>query len=165
MEYKTMCMTYYLTIIYIIIFASGIANSHVFELTQENYDELTQTGAWFVDFYAPVSIYYYIVLYYIIVCAALTLHPIPYNQWCQHCKALDPIIEEVAEDTHTKSNINIGKVDCTSHKGNFTGIFYYPLNVRVTLFPCSAYRTAATSRYKRLSNIDIVCLFTANAFN
>jgi len=58
----------------------------VVELTNNNFDRVTEKGRWLVKFYAP---------------------------WCGHCQRLAPVLEEVARD-HFKGSIKIGKVDCTS---------------------------------------------------
>lgn len=62
--------------------------SDVVILTDSNFEELTSKGTWFLEFYAP---------------------------WCGHCKRLAPIYEEVA--TQLKGTVNVGKVDCTEHRG------------------------------------------------
>lgn len=59
----------------------------VVDLTDSNFDELTATGAWLLDFYAP---------------------------WCGHCKKLAPILDEAAEEIGGK--LNFGKIDCTVEK-------------------------------------------------
>jgi len=61
------------------------APTDVVLVTDANFDQLTQTGEWLLEFYAP---------------------------WCGHCKHLAPIYEKVA--TALKGKVNVGKVDCTS---------------------------------------------------
>lgn len=48
-----------------------------------------EKGKWFVEFYAP---------------------------WCGHCKALQPIWENLADSL--KNEIHVGKVDVTENKGS-----------------------------------------------
>eukprot|EP00026_Physarum_polycephalum_P012419 Phypoly_transcript_12725.p1 GENE.Phypoly_transcript_12725~~Phypoly_transcript_12725.p1 ORF type:complete len:343 (+),score=61.19 Phypoly_transcript_12725:51-1079(+) len=62
--------------------------SDVVELTDSNFHELTSKGTWFLEFYAP---------------------------WCGHCKRLAPTYEQLA--TALKGVVNVGKVDCTVHRG------------------------------------------------
>ena len=61
--------------------------SSVSTLTDSNFDELTASSAWLVEFYAP---------------------------WCGHCKKLMPIFEEAS--TKVTAQVSLGKVDCTSEK-------------------------------------------------
>eukprot|EP00053_Salpingoeca_punica_P015589 m.143960 g.143960 ORF g.143960 m.143960 type:complete len:258 (-) comp16754_c2_seq2:1351-2124(-) len=75
--------------------ATGVAaEGNVIDLTEENFEHLTQastgatTGNWFVKFYAP---------------------------WCGHCKHLAPVWEELA--TSVKGEVNVAKVDCTKQAG------------------------------------------------
>lgn len=71
----------------------------VVTLTSEDFDKYTQSGDWFVEFYAP---------------------------WCGHCKRLAPIWEEFAKKAD--SPLNVAKVDCTVHSAvcNRLGIRGYP---------------------------------------
>jgi len=61
------------------------AGGKVHVLTDDNYDETTKDGIWMVEFYAP---------------------------WCGHCKNLQPIYEDLAEQ-NPHSFIQFGKVDAT----------------------------------------------------
>ena len=67
---------------------SSAATSHsdVVTLTDQNFDELTKTGSWLIEFYAP---------------------------WCGHCKALAPVWEKAATELRSHP-IRLGKVDCTA---------------------------------------------------
>jgi len=67
--------------------ATKAVASDVVVLTNSNFNSLTSTGTWFLEFYAP---------------------------WCGHCKRLAPIYEEVA--TALKGKINVGKVNCDEEK-------------------------------------------------
>jgi len=58
--------------------------SDVVILTDSNFDQLTSSGKWLLEFYAP---------------------------WCGHCKTLAPTYEQVA--TKLKGSVKVGKVDCT----------------------------------------------------
>jgi len=68
-------------------------SSDVIELTDDNFESLTQigggatTGHWMIEFFAP---------------------------WCGHCKNLAPTYEQVA--TELKGKINVAKVDATQQK-------------------------------------------------
>jgi len=55
-------------------------------LTTDNFDELTQSGDWLVEFYAP---------------------------WCGHCKRLAPIWDQLASEAD--ESLHVGKVDCTTN--------------------------------------------------
>jgi protein disulfide-isomerase A6 len=65
---------------------NGRSDKDVVTLTEANFDELAlrSKDIWFVEFYAP---------------------------WCGHCKALEPVWNEVA--TKMKGKVNFGKVDST----------------------------------------------------
>jgi len=109
--------------------------SAVATLTSTNFDELTSPGAWLLDFYAPVRLicgcarmilvwffeaYFRIctVLLFSVFLRLLQLGSfLAFNvmQWCAHCKALEPIWEDVAAEVGDK--VNFGKIDCTEHKG------------------------------------------------
>lgn len=71
---------------------SGV-NTDVVELTQHNFEHLTQattgatTGDWLIKFYAP---------------------------WCTHCKSLEPIFEQVAYEL--RGVVNVARVDCITNK-------------------------------------------------
>ncbi|PRP79724.1 putative protein disulfide-isomerase [Planoprotostelium fungivorum] len=67
------------------LFAFVIA-SPVVTLTEENFDDLTSDGNWFIDLYAP---------------------------WCGHCKRLDPIWERLAHEL--EGEVHLGKIDATEH--------------------------------------------------
>ncbi|GAB6025777.1 hypothetical protein CHUAL_011758 [Chamberlinius hualienensis] len=60
------------------------AGSKVLELS-DRFIDVRENGLWFVKFYAP---------------------------WCGHCKKLEPIWNQVAQDLHF-SNVRVGRVDCT----------------------------------------------------
>eukprot|EP00741_Cyanophora_paradoxa_P014303 tig00020780_g13795.t1 len=62
--------------------------SSVVILTDKNFDELTATGAWMIEFYAP---------------------------WCGHCKRLAPIWESAA--SRLAGKVNFAKIDGTVEKG------------------------------------------------
>eukprot|EP01095_Lingulamoeba_sp_RSL-Kostka_P010620 TRINITY_DN385_c2_g2_i1.p1 TRINITY_DN385_c2_g2~~TRINITY_DN385_c2_g2_i1.p1 ORF type:complete len:395 (-),score=119.82 TRINITY_DN385_c2_g2_i1:67-1251(-) len=64
-----------------------IEDSQVIVLTDESFEETTKEGAWFIEFYAP---------------------------WCNHCKSLTPVWEELAHVSSEK-DINIAKVDITKN--------------------------------------------------
>jgi len=80
-------------------------SSDVIELTDDNFESLTQigggstTGHWLIEFFAP---------------------------WCGHCKSLAPTYEQVA--TELKGKINVAKIDATVNKNLATrfGIRGYP---------------------------------------
>jgi protein disulfide-isomerase-like protein len=55
-------------------------------LTTDNFDELTQSGDWLVEFYAP---------------------------WCGHCKRLAPVWDQLASEAD--ESLHVGKVDCTTN--------------------------------------------------
>lgn len=73
-----------------LFFRNATCEDHVIELTDANFEELTQissghtTGAWFIKFYAP---------------------------WCTHCKAMSKTWNELAKEL--KNQINIAKIDVT----------------------------------------------------
>ena len=81
-------------------FVASSASSDVVTLTDKNFDELTATGSWLLDFYAP---------------------------WCGHCKALTPVWEKAASELSAQP-IRLGKVDCTAETGVASrhGIRGYP---------------------------------------
>ena len=66
--------------------SASTALSDVVTLTDANFDELTRSGSWLLEFYAP---------------------------WCGHCKALSPVWEKAATELRSQP-IRLGKVDCTS---------------------------------------------------
>eukprot|EP00026_Physarum_polycephalum_P008977 Phypoly_transcript_09084.p1 GENE.Phypoly_transcript_09084~~Phypoly_transcript_09084.p1 ORF type:complete len:403 (+),score=69.58 Phypoly_transcript_09084:152-1360(+) len=71
----------------VILFALAVVStcSSVIELTDENFN-FVERGSWLVEFYAP---------------------------WCQHCKKLAPVWEEVASHYAKNDNkVKVGKVDC-----------------------------------------------------
>jgi len=76
-----------------IVFGLVSSDGDVVELTEANFEHLTQlstgatTGDWFIKFYAP---------------------------WCGHCKRLAPTWEEVA--TELKGEVNVAKVDVTGNR-------------------------------------------------
>jgi len=61
------------------------SKSEVVVLTDKNFDELTKSRDWLLEFYAP---------------------------WCGHCKKLTPIYETVATVLKAKG-IGVAKIDCT----------------------------------------------------
>jgi len=68
------------------------AEDDVFIITSENYQRELNQGDWFVMFYAP---------------------------WCGHCKKLKPKWSEIGAEynrINLRSNVAIGKVDCTQTK-------------------------------------------------
>jgi len=65
---------------------AGGMPAEVVDLTVNNFDELTNSGPWLLDFYAP---------------------------WCSHCKQLEPIYYDVAKSIGDK--INMGKIDCVDN--------------------------------------------------
>jgi len=60
----------------------------VITLTDDNFDEITETGSWLIEFYAP---------------------------WCGHCKKLSPIWDEAARKLRGLP-FQLGKVDATVEK-------------------------------------------------
>ncbi|KAL6054634.1 Protein disulfide-isomerase A6 [Balamuthia mandrillaris] len=66
---------------------SCVRSSDVIVLDSDNFNELTATGIWMVEFYAP---------------------------WCGHCKRLAPVWEEFA--TVVKGKVNVAKVDATEEE-------------------------------------------------
>lgn len=67
--------------------ASSHESENVIVLTDDNFDEKTQTGTWLLDFYAP---------------------------WCQHCMSLEPVLEAAAAEL--ADTMYVGKIDCTMQK-------------------------------------------------
>mmetsp|Transcript_14105 Transcript_14105/g.30582 ORF Transcript_14105/g.30582 Transcript_14105/m.30582 type:complete len:222 (+) Transcript_14105:141-806(+) len=65
-----------------------VSSGTVVDLTDDNFDELTASGTWFVDIYAP---------------------------WCSHCRQLEPVWVQLAEELKEK-NIKVARVDGTKHK-------------------------------------------------
>jgi protein disulfide-isomerase A6 len=82
-----------LRVVALVLFATGAApaaaatREAVYQLTGANFDVLTSSGAWFIEFYAP---------------------------WCGHCRQLAPVFEEAAQEAGTK--MHFGKVDCDDEK-------------------------------------------------
>jgi len=62
--------------------------SDVISLNDSNFDDLTKTGSWIIEFFAP---------------------------WCTHCKQLAPIYIQAA--TQLKGTVNVANVDCTLSRG------------------------------------------------
>jgi len=77
-----------LLLVVVLLVGVVVCDSDVATLTDANFDTLTASGEWLLEFYAP---------------------------WCGHCKNLAPTYEELA--TKVKGQFNIGKVDCTVEKG------------------------------------------------
>jgi protein disulfide-isomerase-like protein len=68
--------------------ADESAGSDVVVLDDDNFDQQTASGDWFLEFYAP---------------------------WCGHCKSLAPVWEDLATQAKAKGQ-HVGKVDCTQNK-------------------------------------------------
>lgn len=85
-------MNFFSFFLFLALFAIAFA-SEVVILNNDNFEHLTQastgatTGDWLIKFYAP---------------------------WCKHCKTLEPIYDEVAEQL--KGEINVAKVDVTANR-------------------------------------------------
>nr|AAC37215.1 disulfide-like protein [Acanthamoeba castellanii]prf//2024291A protein disulfide isomerase-like protein [Acanthamoeba castellanii] len=82
------------------ISVTGETTSDVVVLDDDNFDEHTASGDWFLEFYAP---------------------------WCGHCKNLAPVWEDLATQGKAKG-LRVGKVDCTQNKeiGSRFGVKGYP---------------------------------------
>uniref|UniRef100_A0A7S2WRL6 Thioredoxin domain-containing protein n=1 Tax=Eucampia antarctica TaxID=49252 RepID=A0A7S2WRL6_9STRA len=83
--------------VFLLIAFISIINADIIDLTDDNFEHLTQasggqtTGKWLVKFYAP---------------------------WCGHCKRLVPIWDEVSEVISTNQSddgILLANVDCTKN--------------------------------------------------
>ena len=87
----------------IVLFISCYLCREVVDLDDNNFSKLVEkdkTSIWFIKFYAP---------------------------WCGHCKRLAPTWESLPNEIN-KSNLNIGKIDCTKNPnacGNY-GVRGYP---------------------------------------
>ena len=77
---------------------SSKGGGSVVVLNQENFSRKTESGIWFVEFYAP---------------------------WCGWCKRLAPVWDELASQT---TGVNIAKVDATENPelGRMYGVRSYP---------------------------------------
>ena len=65
----------------------GATNDNIVTLTTDNFNEQTATGVVMVDFWAT---------------------------WCMPCKAMAPVIDEIA--SQTKGKVKVGKVDIDENK-------------------------------------------------
>lgn len=65
----------------------GATNDNIVTLTTDNFSEQTATGVVMVDFWAT---------------------------WCMPCKAMAPVIDEIA--SQTKGKVKVGKVDIDENK-------------------------------------------------
>lgn len=61
----------------------------LFELTGKTFKKTTESGNYFVKFYAP---------------------------WCGHCQTLAPTWEKLAESLDSDKSVNIAKIDCTTNR-------------------------------------------------
>eukprot|EP01001_Neometanema_parovale_P013127 NODE_948_length_1974_cov_96.878984_g898_i0.p1 GENE.NODE_948_length_1974_cov_96.878984_g898_i0~~NODE_948_length_1974_cov_96.878984_g898_i0.p1 ORF type:complete len:605 (-),score=189.69 NODE_948_length_1974_cov_96.878984_g898_i0:158-1921(-) len=67
-----------------VLLLSAVTANKVVVLTDDNFEDKTKEGEWFVEFYAP---------------------------WCGHCQALAPTWDKLSEEV--KEGVNIAKVDAT----------------------------------------------------
>lgn len=65
----------------------ALAGGPVVTLGKDTFEDLTATGAWLIEFYAP---------------------------WCAHCRALEPVFEEAARAA--PDGTRLAKVDCTQER-------------------------------------------------
>eukprot|EP01097_Dermamoeba_algensis_P006734 TRINITY_DN41_c0_g1_i1.p2 TRINITY_DN41_c0_g1~~TRINITY_DN41_c0_g1_i1.p2 ORF type:complete len:261 (-),score=79.52 TRINITY_DN41_c0_g1_i1:117-899(-) len=75
-----------------LLFVSAICadeSSSVVVLTPENFSSTIASGIWVIDFYAP---------------------------WCGHCRKLEPIWNQFADEAKKAGTYHVAKVDCAAHE-------------------------------------------------